>query len=379
MIASTPRSFRRATLCDRNGSAVGSAGRTRIFVTAPPTPSPSLGKSLAACLRTFCSRNPNISGEPFSMAGVNTSVCQGLTATTPWWTNWSSVENRRKSGLLLPLRHAGLWTRRSISSSPVLWRACTWYLRTCLTKNPFCSKNSRTMPSSIADMHHPLTGRAQEHTNFLPASGAPDLAPDRLDGVPGDVRPDDGLPQGPEENESRRARARLFVACHRRHELAGADRGPQPCRKRVGRNQRLHAGRVRLSDHAEAPGQPRGRAQADGDGLPVEIPDVAGGALDGVREAVPEVEDGAPAGVRPLPLVGLDHPGLDPAARPDGRREPPVAGREGRPLEPLEKLPVAEERGFYHLGHPRGELARRQRSEEARGYEDAARLVEGSG
>ena len=175
---------------------MGSAGSTRILVTSPPTPSPSVGKSRAACLRTFCSRKPKISGEPLSIAGVNTSVCHGLTATTAWGTNCSSDENRRKSGFRLALRHAGVWTRRSISSSPVFRRACTWYLRTWRTKNPFCSKNSRTMPSSMADMHHPLTGGAQEHTSFLPGSGAPHLAPGRLDRPGRDVGPDDSLAQG---------------------------------------------------------------------------------------------------------------------------------------------------------------------------------------
>ena len=51
---------------------------------------------------------------------------------------------------LAPEHQVGL--ERILASSPVLRRACTWYLRTFRTRKPFCSKYSRTMPSSMADM-----------------------------------------------------------------------------------------------------------------------------------------------------------------------------------------------------------------------------------
>ena len=147
----------------------------------------------------------------------------------------------------------------------------------------------------------------------------------------------------------------------------------------MGRDHRFHPGHVRLADHAEAPRQPGGGAEPDGDGLAVEVRPVPRDLLDGVREGVAKVEEGAAAILRALRLVGLDQTGLDRAALPDGRRKPAVGRRERRALESLEERAVAEQCGLDHLGHPRGELARRERPQEARGDEDAARLVERAG
>ena len=109
MIASTPLAFSNSTLCERNGSAVGKLGSTRIFVNECPALSAvSAGKKRAASLSTLCFRKPKISGLLLSICGVNTPVCQPFTETTAFWTKGSSFEKRKKSGFRSVRFHAGL-------------------------------------------------------------------------------------------------------------------------------------------------------------------------------------------------------------------------------------------------------------------------------
>jgi len=107
MIASTPRALSSSTLCERYGSPVGRAGRTSTLVTAPSSASGE--NSRFTWRRTFSSRKLKIfSGALRSIAGVNTSVCHGFTATSARWMKGSSEANRKKSGARLPLAQVGL-------------------------------------------------------------------------------------------------------------------------------------------------------------------------------------------------------------------------------------------------------------------------------
>ena len=122
----------------------------------------------------------------------------------------------------------------------------------------------------------------------------------------------------------------------------------------------------------------RRRGQTDGHRLAVQAPAIPGGLFDGMPEGMTEVQQRPAALFCQFALIRLDNARLDGTAAADDRRQIGAGNGEGRMLQPVKQLRVAQEAILDHFGHAGREFPRRQRRQQPSGDENAARLVEGT-
>ena len=127
------------------------------------------------------------------------------------------------------------------------------------------------------------------------ASRRADFAEGLGGGVRGNVSAHGGGAEGVEDDEAKHTGTDLLVAGHCGLQGGERQRVVKAHRQAVGGDDAVDTGDLGRGNEPEVAREPRGGAEADRDGLTVEISAVAGDLLDRVAEGVAEIEQGAVA------------------------------------------------------------------------------------